>query len=384
MPEKPYSVRPEVLDFAPYDPGLSIDEIRGRYKLDRVIKLASNENPLGVSPRVREAVERASGLVFRYAQSGTPALVKAIAARHGVDPATVVVGNGSDEVIDLLIRCRATPGKHNAVANKPCFFLYSTQARLCGVELRQAPLRADFSFDWPALQALLDDNTALVFITAPDNPSGYCPAPADLASFVRTLPEGALLVLDAAYMDFAEEEAEFSLLLDKLPNVAVLRTFSKSFGLAGLRLGYGIMPAPLAACLCNVRLPFSINILAEAAGLAALEDTAFRQATFAAVRSGRERLCAGLTALGCSVHASQANFLLFRLPDKSGEKASQNQGPGAETLHQAESVFKALLERGVIIRRLKSYDLPQYFRVSVGNAEENDIFLDALERILEA
>jgi histidinol-phosphate aminotransferase len=172
--------------------------------------------------------------------------------------------------------------------------------------------------------------------------------------------------------------------LGKLPNAAVLRTFSKSFGLAGLRLGYGIMPAPLAACLCNARLPFSVNILAEAAGLAALEDTDFRQATLAAVRSGRERLFTGLAALGCHVYASQANFLLFCLPGGSGEKASPNLEPGAETLRRAESVFKALLERGVIIRRLKSYALPQYFRVSVGNAEENEIFLDALKLILEA
>jgi histidinol-phosphate aminotransferase len=367
MLENPYSVRPEVLDFEPYEPGLSVDEIREQYKLPQIIKLASNENPLGVSPRVRAAIEKSSGLVFRYAQSGNPRLVRAIAAHHGVDAARVVTGNGSDEVIDLLIRCRATPGKHNVVTSRPCFLLYPLQTRLCGVELRQTPLLEDFSIDWSALKALVDENTVLVFITTPDNPSGYCPPVAELSDFADFLPTGTLLVLDEAYMDFAEEE-KFSLLSKNLPNVAILRTFSKSFGLAGLRLGYGIMPAPLADYLRRVRLPFSVNILAEAAGLAALEDTDFREATLKAVRAGRERLFNGLAALGCHVHKSQSNFLMFRLPGKVN----------------AEKVFNALLKQGIIIRRLKSYSLPQYLRVSVGNAEENDIFLNALERILES
>jgi histidinol-phosphate aminotransferase len=384
MLENPYSVKPEVLGFEPYEPGLSIDEIRERYKLTRVIKMASNENPLGVSPRVLEAIERSSRLVFRYAQSGSPQLVRAIAAHHGVDAAKVVLGNGSDEVIDLLIRCRATPGVHNVLTNKPCFSLYPLQTRLCGVELRQAALAADFSIDWTALKALVDDNTALVFITTPDNPSGYCPGAEDLRSFAAGLPRGALLVLDEAYMDFAEQE-KFSLLSAQLPNVAILRTFSKSFGLAGLRLGYGIMPAPLADYLCRVRLPFSINILAEAAGLAALEDTHFREATLTAVQNGREQLFNGLAALGCYVYKSHSNFLMFRLPSENGVKEADTAIAQeiAQEIARTEKVFNALLEQGVIIRRLKMYNLPQYFRVSVGNSEENAIFLNTLKRILE-
>jgi histidinol-phosphate aminotransferase len=311
-----------------------------------------------------------------------PRLVKAIAGHHGVDASQVVVGNGSDEVIDLLIRCRAVPGEHNVVTNKPCFSVYSLQTRLCGVELRQAPLLKDFSIDWPALKSLVDANTALIFITTPDNPSGYSPPAAELASFSRALPAGALLVLDEAYMDFVENEESFSLLSAGLPNVAVLRTFSKSCGLAGLRLGYGIMPAPLAGYLCRARLPFSINILAEAAGLAVLEDSDFREATLKAVRDGRKSLFAGLKNLNCPVHESRSNFLMFRLPDRQEEKPCPSEA-SAETLAEAERVFQGLLKRGVIIRRLTGFGLPQYFRVSVGNAEENAVFLDTLKLLLE-
>ena len=371
MLKSPDSVRPEVLGFEPYSPGLSIDEIRERYGLDRVIKLASNENPLGVSPLVREAIERNAGLAFRYAQSGNPRLAGAIADRHGVDPARIVLGNGSDEVIDLLIRCRAEPGVHNVVTARPCFSLYTLQARLCGVELRECPLREDFSYDWSGMRALVDENTALVFVTTPDNPSGFCPPLAELETFARSLPPGALLVLDEAYMDFAGRLEEHSLLprLDEFPNLAVLRTFSKCFGLAGLRLGYGIMPAKLADYLCRVRLPFSVNILAEAAALAALEDGDFIAASLETVRLGREQLSKGLMEFGCRVWPSQSNFLMFKLPE------SRPLDP--------EAVFTALLERGVIIRRLKSYGLPEFFRVGVGLAEENDVFLHDLRLIVE-
>lgn len=374
MLKSPDSVRPEVLGFEPYSPGLSIDEIRERYGLDRVIKLASNENPLGVSPLVREAVERNAGLSFRYAQSGNPRLAKAIAAKHGVDPARIVLGNGSDEVIDLLIRCRAEPGVHNVVTARPCFSLYTLQSRLCGVELRECPLREDFSYDWAGMRALVDENTALVFVTTPDNPSGFCPPVAELEAFARslsTMAPGALLVLDEAYMDFAGRLEDHSLLprLEEFPNLAVLRTFSKCFGLAGLRLGYGIMPAKLADYLCRVRLPFSVNILAEAAALAALEDEDFIAASLETVRLGRLQLTNGLAALGCRVWPSHSNFLMFKLPE------SRPMDP--------EAVFNALLEQGVIIRRLKSYGLPELFRVSVGLAEENDVFLRDLQRILE-
>lgn len=371
-------VRRAVQGFEPYSPGRSIDEIRELYGLDTVIKLASNENPLGASPLVQKAVQRAASGVFRYTQSGTPRLAAAIAAHHGTDPACVVTGNGSDEVIDLLIRCKAEPGLNNVVTFDPCFSLYPLQTRLCGVELRQAKLNPDFTFNWAGMRALIDENTALVFVTTPDNPSGYAPPVAELAALAESLPQGALLVIDEAYMDFAAASqgennakiSEFSLLprIAEYGNIAVLRTFSKSWGLAGLRLGYGIMPAELADYLCRVRPPFSVNILAEAAGLAALEDKDFRRATLLAVEEGRAYLAGELAALGCKVYPSHSNFIMFGLPENSALSP--------------DGLFEALLRRGLIIRQLKSYKLPQFLRVSVGNSDENHALISAMRDLL--
>lgn len=378
MTPKASSVRQAVQGFEPYAPGRSIDEIRQLYGLDTVIKLASNENPLGTSPLVQKAVQRAACEVFRYAQSGNPRLAKAIAAHHGIDPAMVVTGNGSDEVIDLLIRAKAQPGAHNVVTFSPCFSLYPLQTRLCGVELRQAKLNDDFTFNWEALLALVDENTALVFMTTPDNPSAYCPPVAEIEQLAKKLPQGTLLAIDEAYMDFAAASQgrdnakieQYSLLprISEFNNIAVLRTFSKSWGLAGLRLGYGIMSAELADYLCRIRPPFSVNILAEAAGLAALEDAYFRSATLLAVEEGRDYLSRELAALGCKVYPSFANFIMFSLPQNSQ--------------HDAHSLFKALLERGLIIRQLKSYQLPQMLRVSVGSKDENHTYIKAMQELL--
>ena len=364
----PDSVRPEVEAFTPYTPGLSIDEIQARYGLSRVIKMASNENPLGASPRARTAVERHAAQAFRYPRGGNPRLVAALARHHGLEPERVVVGNGSDELIDLLVRARAAPGRHNVVAFAPCFSIYALQARFCGVELRQARLREDFSFDYDALLGLVDNETALVFVTTPDNPSGYCPPAADLKKLARSLPAGCLLVLDEAYMDFAEDENAHSLLteLHAFANTAVLRTFSKSFGLAGLRLGYALLPPRLADYLWRVRLPFSVNILAEEAGLAALDDAEFREETLRVVRKGRETLSRGLRAAGCHVWPSQANFLMFRPPADAPP---------------ARDIFEKLLRMGIIIRPLASYGLPDLLRVSVGTEAENLCFLDALSEL---
>jgi histidinol-phosphate aminotransferase len=349
---------------------LSIDEIRERYSLPQVIKLASNENPLGTSPAVQKALQKTAGLAFRYPPAGNPRLCAVIAAHHGVPKDMVCVGNGSDEIIDLLIRVRAVPGTHNVVTCLPCFDIYSLQTRLAGVELRQVPVRDDFSFDWEGLLEAADEKTALVFLATPDNPSGYCPERSEVMAFAARLPQGALLVLDEAYMDFVDHEASRAMIpfLAECPNAAVMRTFSKSFGLAGMRIGYGIMPAELADYVMRVRLPFSVNILAEEAAIAALSDTAFRRETLRAVNEGRASLTASLRELGCAPHPSQTNFIMFSLPPDSG--------------YTAQNVFEALLTRGVIIRTLKSYGLADHLRVSVGNAMENKIFITALSQLL--
>ncbi len=361
-------IREDVREFTPYSPGLSMEEIKERYGLTRVVKLASNENPLGASPLVKRVLARKADMVFRYPRAGNPALVAALAAAHHVPPACVVAGNGSDEIIDLLVRVTCRPGQDNVVAFAPCFSIYVQQTRLCGVELRQPPLGPDFAFDLPALARACDDRTALVFLTNPDNPSGYA-VPADqVVALAGSLPPKALLVVDEAYVDFAAPEADYSMLArwGQCDNVVVLRTFSKLYGLAGLRLGFGVMPEWLADYLLRVRLPFSVNLLAEAAGIAALEDRPFLQASRDTVLRGRALLAETLAALGCRVHPSQANFLMFAPP------------PGCA----AKALFTAMLERGIIIRSLASYGLPDLLRVSIGNDEENELFLAAMKDIL--
>jgi histidinol-phosphate aminotransferase len=361
-----FSFRPEVLGFEPYSPGRSIDEIKEKYGLDRVIKMASNENPLGTSPRVLRAVREHAASAHRYPRAGSPDLVRALAGHWSVAPERIIAGNGSDEIIDLLIRAMGRPGTDNIVAFSPCFSIYKLQARLCGVEFRQAPLAEDFSFPWNGLMDLVDRNTVLVFVTAPDNPSGYAPDAEHLADVANRLPQGCLLVLDEAYMDFAVPQERFSLLArGALPeNVVILRTFSKMYGLAGLRLGYGIMPPSLADVLLRIKLPFSVNILAEIAGMAALEDRDFAETTLRTIVQGRDYLTRMLSGLGCEVFPSQANFLLVRPPVDAG------------------TLFEALLTKGVIIRHLGSYSMPDFVRVSIGTREENEHLVHALKELL--
>ena len=362
-------VRPEVAAFKSYEPGLSIAEIAERYSLSRVIKMASNENPLGVSPRVQKVICEHACDAFRYPQSGNPRLVKAIASYYGVEEKRIFVGNGSDEVIDLLFRIRAVPGVHNAVAFSPCFGLYPTQAKMAGVELRRAPLNPDFSFDFSSLLSLADENTTLAFVTSPDNPSGRVASLDELEAFARSLPPACLLIVDEAYVEFAGQEHSLLSRLDSLPNVALMRTFSKLYGLAGMRIGYAILPPAIADYMWRVRLPFSLNILAEEAAIAALSDEEFRNSTLKTVENGRRRITEELTAMGCDVPSSLSNFVMFRTPEGSAD---------------AKTVHGELLKRGIIIRALGSYQLPEWLRVSVGTDEQNTLFLDSLHEIMGA
>lgn len=352
----------------PYVPGLSIDEIQQRYGLGQVIKLASNENPLGVSPLAQEAILGNADRAFRYPQGGNPRLTAKLAKLNAVSPEQIVIGNGSDEIIDLLIRILAEPGSDNLVCSLPCFSIYPLQGLISGVEVRRVPLKPDFSFDFAGLLNAVNQDTRMVFLTTPDNPSGYCPPVERVRNFANALQEKApdcLLVVDEAYMDFAP--AGSSLAPHIPPNVAIIRTFSKSYGLAGLRVGYAILPPAIASGFWAARLPFSVNILAEEACLAALEDEAFRNATLKTVREGRAYLSANLSELGCTVWPSAANFLMFKLPPD----------------YSASDFFQYLLKKGVIIRSLKSYNLPDHLRVSIGNKVENEIFIRLLKSWLE-
>ncbi|PIE68886.1 MAG: histidinol-phosphate transaminase [Deltaproteobacteria bacterium] len=359
-------IRPDLLDFDPYVAGRSIDEIKTAYGLTQVIKMASNENPLGVSPHVQDVLARNASLVFRYPQAGNPLLRDALSHYLGVPGDCLVCGNGSDEIIDLLIRVLVQPGKDNVVAFDPCFSMYKVQAKLCGVTFRQVPLNRDFSFPWKKLLGIMDHRTKLVFITNPDNPSGHAVPAKEIVEVAATIPSGATLVVDEAYIEFADPVARYSMvgLWEATQNIVLLRTFSKCFGLAGLRLGYGIMPPTLADYLMRTRPPFSVNILAEKAGIAALHDKDFIEATRTTVLTGKDQLTQGMEALGCHVYPSQANFLLVKPP------------------MAPDVLCDALLRKGIIIRPLANYGLHDSVRVSVGTTQENRIFLQTFEECI--
>jgi len=361
-------IRDQVKAFKPYSPGLSIAQIKQDCNLSRVIKLASNENPLGTSPMVIRALEESAPLAHRYLRPGSPDLAAALSSYHGLEKERFLIGNGSDEIIDLLIRAVPRPESDNIVLCEPSFSIYRLQATLCSVGQRFVPLNKDFSFPWDQLLESVDEHTALVFLTSPDNPSGHAPEAGDVLNFIQDLPRDCTVVLDEAYIDFADQPRNHSPLasMPDVPNLVVLRTFSKMFGLAGLRLGYGVMAPELADMLLRIKLPFSVNLLAEQAGLAALKDEQFVRETLRTVRQGREELFRGLAALDCTVTPSQANFLMFAPP------------------RSAADVHQALLRRGVIVRPLESYGLPDHLRVSVGTQAENRLFLQTLKEVLEA
>jgi len=361
-------IRKEIQGFSPYSPGLSVDEIKDRYNLDRVVKLASNENPLGAAPLVQKTIQRTAPWAFRYPRAGNPRICRALAEKLGVPEKCVVAGNGSDEILDLLIRITCTPGRDKIAVFDPAFSMYRLLAGLCGVECVVTPLNPDFSFPWQAVLDKVDESFSLVFVTSPDNPTGYAAPAGEIVRFARDLPDGCLLVVDEAYIEFTDDPDYYSPLarFGDLGNLVVTRTFSKLFGLAGLRLGYGIMPEWLADYVLRVKPPFSVNIMAEEAGLAALRDEYFIKASLDCVAKGKQMLARELVRLGCETYPSQANFLLFKPP------------------MPAEAVFQGLLEKGIIVRPLKSYGLADHLRVSIGDERENREFAAALEQVIGA
>lgn len=360
-------IRQEIKELSPYSPGLSVQEIKQKYCLNNVIKLASNENPLGMSPIVKEEIQKNIPYCFRYPQVGNPELTEALAEHHGLSDLNIVTGNGSDELIDLIIRVTSSPFQNNIVIFDPSFSIYRMQARINSLEVRKVPLNSDFSFPFEKMLQKTDSYTSLAFITNPDNPSGYADTRENLVRFAEKLPDNCLLVIDEAYMDFADNPRNHSPLsvFSRTNNIVLLRTFSKMFGLAGLRLGYAVLPAWLTEYLLRTKLPFSVNILAEQAGLASLEDRDFYQSTRETVIQGKNYLYRKLRELDCQVYPSQANFILFR--------------PQIDP----QTVFQELLSRGIIVRPLQSYGLPEHIRVSIGNNKEDQTFVKELEQILK-
>ena len=356
-----------IKNITPYPPGKPQDELEREYGVKNSIKLASNENAWGPSPKAVTAVREALGNLHRYPDGASYYLTQALAAHHDVDASEVVLGNGSNEMIEFLVKAFIQEGLE-VICSHPSFLMYEKFTQMRGGRCTVLPL-ANMRHDLEAILAAIGDKTRLIFIDNPNNPSGSMIAPAVLSDFLARVPEHVVVVLDEAYIDFARRELHLDIHPfirhpEKRCPVAFLRTFSKVYGLPGLRVGYGLMPAEVAACLHKVRQPFNINSLAQAGALAAVRDQAYFQDIVAKNRRGRDVLTDGLSRLGCDPLPSETNFIFFDIHA------------------DADRLYKALLYKGVIIRPMRAYGHPTCLRVTVGTDEENSRFLAAIEECL--
>jgi len=356
---------PHLVGLDRYEPGLPVEQAPPSPRLGRVVKLASNENPLGPSPRSMAAVQAALPRVHLYPDGPASALRAALGAHLGFSPAQIVIGNGSTDLIDLAARAFLGP-ENNAVISEGAFARFGQVVRARNGHARLVPMRGH-RHDLEAMAAATDKGTRLVYVANPNNPTGTWNSSAEIEALLSGLPAEALLVLDEAYFEYAEGEDGYPDGLDyvrKGGRLLVVRTFSKAYGLAGLRVGYGVAPAYVAEALDTVREPFNSNALGQIGALEALKDQDHVARTVALNRTERPRLETALLERGLRPLPSLANFLCV----DSGRDGIE--------------IFRRLLRRGVIVRPLGAYAMPRWLRVSVGTQEENDTFLEALDQVL--
>jgi len=349
-------------EVSPYTPGKPVEEVERELGLPGAVKLASNENPLGPSPKALEAIRRALPNLHRYPESQCFYLVQKLSQVMNLASEQFIVGNGSDEIITLAVRAFVEPGDEVVVAH-PTFLIYGIAAQLAGAKVRRVPMQ-DFRHDLAGMRRALNRRTRLVFIANPDNPTGTYVTRAEVEEFMEGLPPGVIVFFDEAYAELADvpDYPETRPYLARHP-VIITRTFSKAYGLAGIRVGYGMAPAELVEAMHRVREPFNVNSLAQVAALAALEDTEHLEATRRLLREQKPLLQRGLEEMGFGCVPSATNFILFRAGERAGELA------------------QALLRRGIIVRHMEAWALPEYLRVTVGLPQETQAFLQSLKEI---
>jgi len=357
-------VADNIATLVPYPPGKPLEELEREYGITGSIKLASNENPWGPSPKAVTAISASLNNLHRYPDGSCYYLTEALAAKIGVNPAELVFGNGSNEIIGLLIAAFLAPGQE-VVTSHPTFLVYQKVVQAQGGVNKVVPLRG-MRHDLDGILAAITTKTRLIFLDNPNNPTGTVFAAAEFEAFLDQVPEGVIVALDEAYVDFVEPALQLDArkyLHHKTPVVA-LRTFSKAYGLAGLRVGYGIMHPEIADYLHRVRQPFNVNQLAQVAALAALGDDDHYAKTMQLTREGMAWLACEVEKLGCTAFPSQANFFLI---DVKGD---------------GKKLYERMLGQGVIVRPMQAYGYPTYIRVTVGRPEENDRFVKSLAESL--
>ena len=357
-----------IKSIVPYPPGKPIEELEREYGVTNSIKLASNENAWGSPPKAIEAMEQALNNLHRYPDGSNYYLVKAIAEKNGFSQDEVIIGNGSDDIIECLVKAYVQVGDE-VLTSHPSFLMYQKVVQVRGGVNKVFPLKG-MHHDLDAMLAAVTDRTRLIFLDNPNNPTATAIEPGKLYTFLSEVPESVIVVLDEAYVDFMDYDMQvdvYSLIKNTKGRcgVVVLRTFSKAYGLAGVRVGYGLMSAEVAGYLHRVRQPFNVNQLAQVAAIAAINDTEFYEKTLQGTREGKTWLQKEVDNLGCTSYSSQTNFFLI---DVKGD---------------ATALYEAMLHKGVIIRSMKAYGYTNVIRVTVGTTEENQRFINTLKDCLQ-
>ena len=359
---------PGVCGLRPYEPGKPVDELERELGLSNIIKLASNENPLGPSLKVTEAITNELSELSRYPDGNGFALKQVLADKHSVSIEQVTIGNGSNDILELLTRAFVSP-ENEVVFSQHAFAVYPIVTQAVGAKAVVVPAK-DWGNDLDAMLAAMTDKTRVVFVANPNNPTGTCLAKNALKDFINAVPEHVIVVIDEAYFEYAQdlfpdfESAEHY--LSQAQNLIVTRTFSKAYGLAALRIGYSLSSVEVADFLNRVRQPFNVNSLAMAAAIAALEDEQHLADSLSLNKSGLEQYHQACIELGLEWIPTSANFICINV--------KQN----------GRDVFDKLLHKGVIVRPVDNYEMPEFIRITVGSEAENQRCIDALTEVLQS
>jgi len=354
--------RKNIKNLKPYEPGKPIDELKREMGLRGIIKLASNENPIGPSPKALKALAKACPELNRYPDGSSFYLKKKIATRCKVSPENVIIGSGSDDLIDIITKTFLEE-TDQALMMKPAFLEYSILSAARGAKIKAIAIK-NFQYDIDAILKAINRKTKVVFIGNPDNPTGAYLNKKGLNSLIKRCPGNVVIVIDEAYRELVDRKDYGNpLSCIRKKNIIILRTFSKAYGLAGLRIGYAISNKNAITAMEKVRLPFNVNLLAQKAALAALDDKAHLAKTIKVIKLGKKFLIKNLQNLGFKIVVSPANFILVNCGKIKGN-----------------NIFKKLLRRGIIVRDMEAYGLPYYFRVNVGTMKENKRFIETLKK----
>ena len=356
-------INPSIKSLTPYKPGKPIEDLEREYQIKKAVKLASNESPLGPSPKVLKALEKQLSGVHRYPDGNGFQLKQALSSKHSVDKSVLTLGNGSNDIIEFVARCFLSP-KDNAIYSKYAFAVYPLIVQALGAEGIEIEAK-DWGHDLQSMLDAINKGTKIIFIANPNNPTGTFIKKNEMIRFLEKVPSQVIVLLDQAYFDYSNYELEdvsFSLVED-FPNLIISRTFSKAYGLAGLRVGYSVSSSYIADFLNRVRQPFNVNSLALTAAEFALSDNEHLEKCLRINKDEKERLYKFFISNGYDYIESFANFISFDCKGNSNK------------------VFKSLLPKGVIARSMEMYKMPNHLRVTIGLPEENAIFMESLSSL---